>query len=90
MCTTCHAIVCNGETIYPYLEECEAGRLELAPDLTLHSRLGCQAVVEGDIVVEIAEWNRNYVNEGGGSINFDYAIPLRLKPRLASRSRCFN
>jgi hypothetical protein len=24
-------------------------------------------VVSGDVVVEIPEWNRNYVSEGGGS-----------------------
>ena len=28
-------------------------RLEMAATLTLHSRLGCQAVVTGDVVVEI-------------------------------------
>ena len=38
----------------------------MAPGLTLHSRLGCQAVVKGDIVVEIPTWNKNFVSEGGG------------------------
>ncbi len=48
---------------------------KMAPGLTLHSRLGCQAVVTGDVVVEIPTWNRNYVSEGGGSINLGGAIP---------------
>ena len=33
-----------------------------------------QAVVKGDVVVEIPAWNRNYISEGGGSILGD-AIP---------------
>jgi uncharacterized 2Fe-2S/4Fe-4S cluster protein (DUF4445 family) len=45
------------------MEECEEDRLDMAPGLTLHSRLGCQAVVKGDVVLEIPEWNRNYVSE---------------------------
>ena len=39
----------------------------MAAGLTLRSRLGCQAVVEGDVKVEIPAWNRNYISEGGGS-----------------------
>jgi 2Fe-2S ferredoxin len=42
------------------MEDDEADRLEMAPGLTLHSRLACQAVVHGDVVVEIPDWNRNY------------------------------
>ena len=40
--------------------------LDMAAGLTLHSRLGCQAVIDkpGELVVEIPEWNRNYVSEG--------------------------
>jgi ferredoxin, 2Fe-2S len=49
--------------------------LDEAAGLTTHSRLGCQAVVKGDIVFEIPDWNRNYVSEGGGSINLGSAIP---------------
>jgi ferredoxin, 2Fe-2S len=47
----------------------------MAPGLTLHSRLGCQSVVKGDVAVEIPNWNRNYVSEGGGSINLGPSIP---------------
>jgi 2Fe-2S ferredoxin len=56
-------------------EDDELDRLDTAAGLTLHSRLGCQAVVKGDVVVEIPNWNRNYVSEGGGSINLGGAIP---------------
>jgi 2Fe-2S ferredoxin len=47
----------------------------MAADLKLNSRLGCQAVVKGDVTVEIPAWNRNYVSEGGGSMNLGDAIP---------------
>ncbi len=75
-CTTCHVVVKSGEQHLSEMEEDEADRLDMAADLTLHSRLGCQAVVKGDIVVEIPAWNRNYVSEGGGSILGD-AIPAK-------------
>ena len=75
-CTTCHVIVRdNTDDNLSEAEDDEIDRLEMAPGLTLHSRLGCQAVVKGDVVVEIPDWNRNYVSEGGGSINLGSAIP---------------
>jgi 2Fe-2S ferredoxin len=52
----------------------ELDRVEQAADFQVNSRLGCQAVVKGDVVVEIPAWNRNYISEGGGSILGD-AIP---------------
>ena len=66
-CTTCHVVVRQGEEHLPEMEDDEADRLEQAADLTLRSRLGCQCEVQGDVVVEIPAWNRNYVSEGGGS-----------------------
>jgi 2Fe-2S ferredoxin len=44
----------------------ELDRLDMAADLQLNSRLGCQAVITkpGSYVVEIPKWNRNYVQEG--------------------------
>ena len=79
-CTTCHVIVKdNTDDNLSEIEDDEVDRLEMAPGLTLHSRLGCQAVVTGDIVVEIPSWNRNYVSEGGGSINLGSAIPVGKK-----------
>jgi 2Fe-2S ferredoxin len=47
----------------------------MAADLQLNSRLGCQAVIKGDITVDMPAWNRNYVSEGGGSMNLGDAIP---------------
>jgi ferredoxin, 2Fe-2S len=74
-CTTCHVIVKSGEEHLSEMDDDEADRLDMAPGLTLHSRLGCQAVMSGDVTVEIPNWNRNYVSEGGGSMNLGAAIP---------------
>ena len=80
-CTTCHVIVKGGgDNQLSEMEEEEADRLEMAPGLTLHSRLGCQCVVMGDVTFEIPSWNRNYVSEGGGSMNLGNAIPPPRKP----------
>jgi 2Fe-2S ferredoxin len=53
-CTTCHVV-----------QDDEVDRLDTAWDVTPHSRLGCQAVVRGDVVCEIPMYTRNYVQEGG-------------------------
>ncbi len=74
-CTTCHVIVKGGDQNLSEMEDHEADRVETAAGLTLHSRLGCQCVVRGDVTVLIPDWNRNYVSEGGGSINLGAAIP---------------
>ncbi len=52
-CTTCHVVVREGEASLSPMEQDEEDRLDTAEGLTLHSRLGCQAVVRGDVVVEI-------------------------------------
>jgi ferredoxin, 2Fe-2S len=52
-CTTCHVIVRAGEQNLSEMDDSEADRLDLAEGVTLHSRLACQAVVRGDVVVEI-------------------------------------
>ena len=78
-CTTCHVIVEAGDGNLSEAEEDELDRLDMAPGLTLHSRLGCQAVVTGDVTVRIPSWNRNYVSEGGGSMNLGDAIPVAKK-----------
>ncbi len=52
-CTTCHVIVRQGEDSLSEMEVDEEDRLDMAEGLTIHSRLGCQAVVRGDVVVEI-------------------------------------
>jgi ferredoxin, 2Fe-2S len=76
-CTTCHVVVKQGDGNLSPMDDDEADRLDMAADLTLHSRLGCQAAVKGDVVVEIPSWNRNYVSEGGGSMNLGDAIPVK-------------
>ena len=79
-CTTCHVIVTKGMENLSELDEDEEGdRLQMAPGLTLKSRLGCQCVVEGDVEVQIPSWNINYVSEGGGSMNLGDAIPAGKK-----------
>jgi 2Fe-2S ferredoxin len=76
-CTTCHVVVKEGAGCISPMEDDEADRLDMAADLQLNSRLGCQArfVTDGEVVVEIPSWNRNYVSEGGGSMNLGDAIP---------------
>ncbi len=66
-CTTCHVVVQRGKELLSEIDDEEADRLDMAADLQLNSRLGCQAqiVKPGEIVVEIPSWNRNYVSESG-------------------------
>ena len=65
-CTTCHVIIREGAQNLSEMEDDEADRLDTAWDLTPHSRLGCQAVIKGDVVCELPMYTRNYVQEGGG------------------------
>jgi 2Fe-2S ferredoxin len=65
-CTTCHLIIREGEQNLSDMEDNEADRLDTAWDLTTSSRLGCQAVIKGDVVAEFPLYTRNYVQEGGG------------------------
>lgn len=66
-CTTCHVIVKKGQELLNEMDDAEADRLDMAADLQLNSRLGCQTVIEkpGEVVIEIPAWNRNYVSESG-------------------------
>ena len=54
-CTTCHVVVKKGKELLSEMDDEEADRLDMAADLQLNSRLGCQAVIEkpGEVVVEI-------------------------------------
>ena len=54
-CTTCHVIVKEGEENLSEMQPDEEDRLDMAEGLTIHSRLGCQCVVQGDVVVEIRQ-----------------------------------
>jgi 2Fe-2S ferredoxin len=64
-CTTCHVQVIKGAELLSELDDDEADRLDMAADLQLNSRLGCQVTIEkpGEIVVQIPAWNRNIVSE---------------------------
>jgi 2Fe-2S ferredoxin len=64
-CTTCHVVVREGAQHLSEMQDDEVDRLDTAWDVTPRSRLGCQAVVTGDVVVEIPMYTRNYVQEGG-------------------------
>ncbi|MCC6544443.1 MAG: 2Fe-2S iron-sulfur cluster binding domain-containing protein [Nitrospirae bacterium] len=52
-CTTCHVIVKEGMNNLSEAEDGENDMLDNAVGVTLTSRLGCQAHVYGDVVVEI-------------------------------------
>jgi ferredoxin, 2Fe-2S len=64
-CSTCHVIVKSGMQLLTEMEDNEADQLDEAAGLTLASRLSCQAKIlqEGEIIVEIPEWNRNFARE---------------------------
>ena len=67
-CSTCHLHVKSGAEHLTPIDEAtrEYDMLDQAADMTLESRLGCQAVLKGtgDVVVQIPSWNRNLVREG--------------------------
>ena len=64
-CTTCHLWIKDGSGHLSEADDDELDRLDMAADLQLNSRLGCQAVITGpgSYLVEIPKWNRNYVSE---------------------------
>ncbi len=63
-CTTCHVIVKEGEHNLSPSTEKEEDELDNAPGLTMHSRLGCQAIVKGDITIVIPRYTINQVSGG--------------------------
>jgi 2Fe-2S ferredoxin len=65
-CTTCHVFIRSGAPMLSEMQDDEADRLDTAWDLRPESRLGCQAVIAGDVVCELPMYTRNYVQEGGG------------------------
>ena len=64
-CTTCHVVVRQGMHHLSEMQDGEADRLDTAWGLTPQSRLGCQAIVSGDVVCELPRYTRNLVSEGG-------------------------
>src|SRR4029078_13556184 len=64
-CTTCHVIIRKGAEHLSEMEDDELDRLATAWDLNPEARVGCQAVIRGDVVAELPMYTRNYVQEGG-------------------------
>ena len=62
-CTTCHVIVRQGEENLSEIEEEEDNRLDMAAGLTIHSRLGCQPRICGDVIVEVPKFSSHYARE---------------------------
>lgn len=52
-CTTCHVIIKSGDDEISEMEEDEEDKLDTCEGVTLHSRLGCQSKVHGDLVIQI-------------------------------------
>ena len=52
-CATCHIIVKEGMEFLSEMSEEEEDQLDDADGLTPNSRLACQTIVKGDVVVEI-------------------------------------
>ncbi len=67
-CSTCHVVVREGFEDLSEPCEDEEDLIDSAPGHTLTSRLACQAVPQGhrDVVVEVPNWNRNFVKESHG------------------------
>jgi ferredoxin, 2Fe-2S len=58
-CSTCHVIIRKGfEKLDPASDQ-EEDYLDRAEGLTPTSRLACQAIPRGDIVVEVPKYTRN-------------------------------
>lgn len=64
VCGTCHVIVRNGAENLSEADDTEMDVVEEIPGNTLDSRLACRAVVQGDVTVEVPDWNRNAAREG--------------------------
>jgi 2Fe-2S ferredoxin len=58
-CTTCHILVKTGEKQLSEMEDEEMDRLERLTGMRAGSRLGCQARIHGDVVVEVMNIDDN-------------------------------
>lgn len=70
-CSTCHVKITRGGACFSEASEDELDQLDEARDVSLDSRLGCQAkllrVPDGGVVaITIPTWNVNAIREGGG------------------------
>lgn len=65
-CSTCHVWITEGEQHMSEATDAELDRVDQARDVSIHSRLSCQARIESPKVhirVEVPAWNRNLVKE---------------------------
>src|SRR3954471_22705210 len=81
-CTTCHLVIRKGMENLSEMQDNEADRLDTAWDLTTSSRLGCQAIITGDVVAEFPLYTRNYVQEGGA---IQLGKPEKAQPSAAAQ-----
>lgn len=70
-CSTCHVKITAGRECFGEPSEDELDQLDEARDVSLDSRLGCQAKLlrvppGGVVAITIPTWNVNAVREGGG------------------------
>jgi ferredoxin, 2Fe-2S len=65
-CSTCHVWVTDGEEYMSEATDAEGDRVDQARDVSIHSRLSCQArIMEENVTItcEIPAWNRNLIKE---------------------------
>ena len=70
-CSTCHVKIQSGQECFTPASEDELDQLDTARDVSLESRLGCQAKLlrvpaGGAVEITIPKWNVNAVQEGAG------------------------
>ena len=70
-CSTCHVKITRGGDCFTEASEDELDQLDEARDVSLDSRLGCQAQLlrvpaGGTVEITIPTWNVNAVREGAG------------------------
>jgi 2Fe-2S ferredoxin len=70
-CSTCHVKITKGRDCFAEPSEDELDQLDEARDVSLDSRLGCQAKLlrvpkDGVVEITIPTWNVNAVREGAG------------------------
>lgn len=83
-CSTCHVHVVKGFDSLPEMEDDEADRIDLAFDVRLESRLGCQATLqEEDLTVNVTEESlKSFFDEHPDDRReFEETGKLVLKPR---------
>lgn len=70
-CSTCHVKITKNADCFSEASEDELDQLDEARDVSLESRLGCQAKLlrvpaSGAVEIAIPTWNVNAIREGAG------------------------